>query len=51
MTRSYRRFEILLPLRFNDGRAVPDELIGATLEELQDRFGAVSCETQAIRGM
>ncbi len=50
MSRSYRRFEILLPLRFSDGRPVPDELIGETLEELQNRFGAVSCETQAIRG-
>ncbi len=51
MSRSYRRFEILLPLRFNDGRDVPDEIIAQTLEELQDRFGAVSCESQTIRGM
>ena len=50
MSRTFRRFELLLPLRFNDGQAVPDELIGETLLELRERFGAVSCETQTIRG-
>ena len=50
MSRVLRRFEILLPLRFNDGRPVPDELIADTLLELRERFGAVSCETQIIRG-
>lgn len=50
MSRTFRRFELLLPLRFNDGPPVPDELIGDTLIELRQRFGAVSCETQSIRG-
>lgn len=50
MSKSLRRFEVLLPLRFNDGRPVPDELIGETLLELRQRFGAVSSETQIIRG-
>jgi len=50
MSRVLRRFEILLPLRFNDGRSVPDELIADTLLELRARFGAVSCETQTIQG-
>ena len=45
-----RRYEILLPLRFNDGQAVPDALISDTLFELENRFGAVSWETQVIRG-
>jgi hypothetical protein len=45
-----RRYEILLPLRFNDGQAVPDALISDTLIELENRFGAVSWETQVIRG-
>ena len=45
-----RRYEILLPLRFNDGQAVPDALISDTLIELENRFGAVSWETQPIRG-
>jgi hypothetical protein len=50
MSRALRRFEILLPLRFNDGRPVPDEIIADTLLELRQRFGAVSSETQTIRG-
>ena len=50
MDRSYRRFEMLLPLRFNDGQPVPDDLIADTLLELRERFGAVSCETQTTHG-
>lgn len=45
-----RRYEILLPLRFNNGQRVPDALVIETLLELEDKFGAVSCETQTIRG-
>ena len=45
-----RHYEILLPLRFNDGHTVPDALISQTLGELENRFGAVSWETQVIRG-
>jgi hypothetical protein len=51
MSKAFRRFEILLPLRFNDGNAVPEELVADTLLALRQRFGAVSCETQTIRGM
>jgi hypothetical protein len=51
MSRSVRRFEVLLPLRFNDGQPVPDDLVADTLIELEQRFGAVSCETQTIRGL
>lgn len=50
MSRMVRRFEVLLPLRFNDGTPVPDSAIADTLVELEERFGAVSCETQTIRG-
>ena len=50
MSASYRRFEILLPLAFNDGRPVPEDLVSQTLIDLEQRFGAVSCETQSIRG-
>jgi len=45
-----RRYEILLPLRFNDGQPVPDALISDTLLELENHFGAISWETQVIRG-
>jgi hypothetical protein len=51
MSASFRRFEILLPRRFNDGQPVPDELIADVLLELEERFGAVSCATQTIRGL
>jgi hypothetical protein len=50
MSSMLRRFEILLPLRFNDGQPVPDELIGETIQELRQQFGAISPETQVIRG-
>ena len=50
MSRTLRRFEVLLPLRLNDGTPVPDDVIAETLIEFETRFGAVSCETQTIRG-
>jgi hypothetical protein len=51
MSRSLRRYEILLPLRFNDGQSVPDDLVAETLLEREQRFGAVSTETQTNRGL
>jgi hypothetical protein len=50
MDRPYRRYELLVPLRFNDGTPVPDELFAETWLELEQRFGAVSVESQQIRG-
>ncbi|HET6247087.1 MAG TPA: hypothetical protein VFE47_05250 [Tepidisphaeraceae bacterium] len=50
MSKAFRRFEVLLPLRFNDDQPVPNELIADTLLELRQQFGAVSVETQTIRG-
>jgi hypothetical protein len=50
MSNKYRRYDLLLPLRFNDGEPIPDEAIGLTLRELRQKFGAVSYETQIIRG-
>ena len=50
MSISGRRYEILLPLRFNDGTAVPDTLLAETFVELRRHFGAVSSETQVIQG-
>ena len=37
-----RRYEIQLPLRFNDGRLVPEHYFSEVLLELEKRFGAVS---------
>jgi hypothetical protein len=45
---TFRRYEILIPSQFNDGRPVPDALLGDTLLELRKEFTAVSCETQII---
>ena len=50
MKRSSRRYEILLPLQFNDGQPVPAEINLRTLRDLRKRFGAVSAETQIIQG-
>jgi hypothetical protein len=50
MANSFRRYEILLPLRFNDGQPVPDGLIADTLLEIRQRFGAVSSDTRTIQG-
>lgn len=46
-----RRYEILLPSKFNNDRPIPQELIAETLLELEQEFGAVSCETQVIHGL
>jgi 2-hydroxy-3-keto-5-methylthiopentenyl-1-phosphate phosphatase len=48
--KEFRRYEILLPRRFNDGRPVPATLLRQTFRELEDRFGAVSGERQTILG-
>lgn len=50
MRRVLRRFEVLLPTRFNDGQPVPDELIGETLAEVRATFHAASSDTQLTRG-
>jgi hypothetical protein len=45
-----RRYEVLVPLLFNDGRPVPEALLALTFSELRERFGAASWETQTLRG-
>ena len=50
-TRLGTPFEVLLPLQFNDGRDVPDELLWKTVEELKGRFQGVSLESQVIHGL
>jgi hypothetical protein len=50
MQKPFRRYELLLPTRFNSGEAIPAELFADTLLDLEDRFGAVSSETQRIEG-
>lgn len=50
MNSSWRRYEVLLPLRFNDGRPMPEEWLPEAILELVDRFGAASYETQKVEG-
>jgi hypothetical protein len=45
------RYEILVPLVFNDGTPVPEALLVETFEELRAQFGAASWETQTLRGV
>jgi hypothetical protein len=45
-----RRYEILLPLAFNEGVPVPEALLKKTFQELRDHFGSASWETQVVRG-
>ena len=45
-----RRFELLLPIRRNNGDKIPPELFTQTFLELEERFGGVSWESQTIRG-
>ena len=50
MSSKWRRFEVLLPLQFNDGRDVPTEWLAEALLEVVDHFGAASYETQKLEG-
>jgi len=47
---SLRRYEILVPLLFNDGSPVPEVLLAQTFAELRSRFGTASWETQVVHG-
>ncbi len=46
-----RRYEILLPLRHNDGRPVGEDALNETREELLDRFDGVSISPYSILGI
>jgi len=50
MSSKWRRFEVLLPLQFNDSREIPGELLAEALLEVVDNFGAASYETQKVEG-
>ena len=50
MQKPFRRFELLLPTKFNSGLPVPNDAFADTLLELEEQFGAVSSETQTIAG-
>lgn len=46
MSSKCRRFEVLLPLRYHDGRAVPPEWFAEAVLEIVEQYGAASYETQ-----
>jgi len=50
MSSNWRRYEVLLPLQFNDGRSVPGDWLAEAVFEIVDRFGAASYETQKVEG-
>jgi hypothetical protein len=50
MSSTLRRYEILLPLQFNDGGDVPSEMLADAVLEIVDRFEAASYETQKVEG-
>jgi hypothetical protein len=50
MRSRWRRYELLLPLQFNDGTDVPPEWLAEALFEVVDHFGAVTYETQKVEG-
>ena len=50
MSSKWRRFEVLLPLQFNDGRDVPTEWLAEAVLEIVGYFGAASYETQKLEG-
>lgn len=50
MSSRWRRFEVLLPLQFNDGRDVPADWLADAVLEIVAQFGAASYETQRIEG-
>ena len=50
MNSKLRRFEILLPLQFNDGREVPPDWLAEAVLEIVEKFDAASYETQKVEG-
>jgi hypothetical protein len=50
MSSRWRRFEVLLPLRFNDGRDGPPEWLAEAVLEVVDHFGTAGYATQKVEG-
>jgi hypothetical protein len=46
-----RRYEILLPVRFNDGRLVSGELLEQTREELVAHFSGLQIQPHTVLGL
>src|SRR6266704_4796782 len=48
---SFRRYEILLPTRYNDGTPVEDEKLDLVIEELSKEFGGLTFYPEHLRGL
>jgi hypothetical protein len=46
-----RRYETLLPLKYNDGRTIDEDLFEQTREELVARFGGLCVQPSVVRGI
>jgi len=45
------RYEILLPLQYNDGTAIEDAKFEQTWAELVEQFQALTIQPQSLRGI
>ena len=50
MSSKWRRYEVLLPVQFNDGREIPSEWLAEAVLEVVDQYSAASYETQKVEG-
>ena len=48
---SFKRYEILLPTRYNDGLPVEDEHFARTRRDLAAEFGAVTWSPERVQGI
>ncbi len=50
MKNKSRRYEVLLPVRFNDGSDVPQELLAEAVNEIVAQFNAVAFHKETVEG-
>ena len=50
MPSKWRRFEVLIPLQWNDGQDISEELLGEAVFEILDQFTGVSFESLNVVG-
>ncbi len=50
MSKKWRRFEVLLPVRYNDGKPIPRKVVGEAVKEFVTHFGAASYQPQPLEG-
>lgn len=50
MNSTLRRFEMLLPLQFNDGRDIPPETVADAVQDVVDNLDLLAITTMLSRG-